>query len=167
MPRPHTGTQEASTVTPDPAPVSAPPDPTPDPVCGPVPSPAPLLAELPREARDVPAAFARRFNSGDADAVQEMYAPDAVFVPRGGAPAATPDAIRRANAGFLGLGLPITVRPRQIHVAGDTALLVVDWELDGEVDGARVRGTATDVARRGGDGRWRYVIDSPFGGCRP
>ncbi len=112
----------------------------------------------------MPAAFAQRFNSGDADAVQEMYAPDAVFVPRGGAPATTPDAIRRANAGFLGLGLPITVRPRQVQVAGDTALLVVDWELDGEVDGARVRGTATDVARRGGDGRWRYVIDSPFGG---
>ncbi|MFE6165805.1 hypothetical protein ACFQ7F_43675 [Streptomyces sp. NPDC056486] len=26
-----------------------------------------------------------------------------------------------------------------------------------------VRSTATDVARRGADGHWRYVIDSPFG----
>lgn len=32
-------------------------------------------------------------------------------------------------------------------------------------DGAAVRlaGTATDVARRGPDGLWRYVIDNPFG----
>ncbi len=32
-------------------------------------------------------------------------------------------------------------------------------------DGNRthVDGTATDVARRGADGCWRYVIDNPFG----
>ncbi|WP_239144276.1 hypothetical protein [Streptomyces sp. SID14515] len=32
-------------------------------------------------------------------------------------------------------------------------------------DGGQVRiaGTATDVARRGSDGFWRYVIDNPFG----
>src|SRR5262245_25258259 len=141
MPRPRTGTQEASTVTsvsaqpdpetvpdpePDPEPKPEPsrepgpgpkPIPGPEPVSGPVPAPAARRAELPREARDVPAAFALRFNSGDAEAVQEMYAPDAVFVPRNGAPATTPDAIRRANAGFLGLGLPITVRPRQVQVS--------------------------------------------------
>jgi hypothetical protein len=34
------------------------------------------------------------------------------------------------------------------------ALLAVDWEIDG---------TAVDVARRGPDGGWRYVIDNPFG----
>ncbi|UZJ29843.1 YybH family protein [Streptomyces endophytica] len=132
----------------------------------------------------MPYVFAARFNAGDPDAVQEMYAPDAVFVPPDGVPATTPEEIRRANAAFLALGLPITVRPRQVRVAGDTALLVVDWELGtGEGKGERngegkggdgggahsavagpVRGTATDVARRGPDGHWRYLIDSPFGG---
>lgn len=131
---------------------------------------------LPRTAHDVPYVFAARFNAGDPDAVQEMYAPDAVFVPPDGVPATTPEGIRRANAAFLALGLPITVRPRQVRVAGDTALLVVDWELGagkGEGDDGRgadgavagpVCGTATDVARRGPDGHWRYLIDSPFGG---
>ncbi len=135
---------------------------------------------LPRTAHDVPYVFAARFNAGDPDAVQEMYAPDAVFVPPDGVPATTPEGIRRANAAFLALGLPITVRPRQVRVAGDTALLVVDWELgagkgEGKGEGADgrgahgavagpVRGTATDVARRGPDGHWRYLIDSPFGG---
>ena len=57
-----------------------------------------------------------------------------------------------------GLGLPITVRPRRVEVAGDLALLIVDWTV-----GEDISGTATDVARRGADGCWRYVIDNPFG----
>jgi hypothetical protein len=35
---------------------------------------------------------------------------------------------------------------------------------DGDVD---LHGTATDVARRGADGAWRYVIDNPFGTALP
>lgn len=37
------------------------------------------------------------------------------------------------------------------------ALLIVGWTI------GDVTGTATDVARRAADGRWRYVIDNPFG----
>jgi uncharacterized protein (TIGR02246 family) len=121
---------------------------------------------LAREAADVPAVFAARFNSGDAQAVAQMYEPDAVFVPPTGGIADSPEAIARANAGFLGLGLPLTVRPRHTYVAGDVALLVVDWEIAGSgPDGAQVHieGTATDVARRGTDGCWRYAIDRPAG----
>ncbi|MGY1437664.1 Cif family virulence factor [Streptomyces reniochalinae] len=67
----------------------------------------------------------------------------------------TPQAVARANADFLALGLPLGVRPRHTYVADGAALLVVDWEIDGTgPDGARVHltGTATDVARRGADG---------------
>ncbi|WP_431043489.1 YybH family protein [Streptomyces sp. P1-3] len=121
---------------------------------------------LPAAAHDLPAVFAERFNSGDAAAVRELYEEGAVFVRPTGTPATTPEAISRANADFLGLGLPIAVTPRHIHVAGDIALLIVDWRLAGTApDGTpvRIEATATDVARRGPDGRWRYVIDSPFG----
>ena len=59
---------------------------------------------------------------------------------------------------FQALAVPITVRPRRVEVAGDLALLIVDWTV-----GDDISGTATDVARRGGDGCWRYVIDNPFG----
>ncbi|ATL30099.1 YybH family protein [Streptomyces formicae] len=113
---------------------------------------------LPTRAEDVPAAFAERFNSGDADAVRELYEDRAAFVPESGEAVHGSTAISTANAPFLALGLPISVRPRQVHVAGDIALLVVDWEIEG-----KIRSTATDVARRGADGYWRYVIDSPFG----
>lgn len=116
---------------------------------------------LPQRPDDVPSAFAERFNSGDPDAVRELYEPGACFVPESGTPVHGADAIAAQNAPFLALGLPILVTPRHVHVAGDTALLLVDWEIEG-----KVRATATDVARRGADGYWRYLIDSPFGSGR-
>ncbi|MFI8998823.1 YybH family protein [Streptomyces sp. NPDC053542] len=106
----------------------------------------------------MPAAFAERFNSGDPRAVRGLYEAEAAFVPESGEAVHGAAAIARQNAPFLGPGLPISVRPRQVHVADDIALLIVDWEIRGTVSG-----TATDVARRGADGYWRYVIDSPFG----
>jgi ketosteroid isomerase-like protein len=48
-------------------------------------------------------------------------------------------------------------------VAGDIALLIVGWSIAG----LDAQGTATDVARRGPDGRWRYVIDNPYGTGTP
>ncbi|MEV0977261.1 DUF4440 domain-containing protein [Streptomyces sp. NPDC049915] len=73
---------------------------------------------------------------------------------------------RVANIAFQALGIPITVRTRHTYVAGCLALLVVDWVIDGPgPDGTQVHleGTATDVARRGHDGLWCYVMDNPFG----
>ncbi|MDT0265325.1 DUF4440 domain-containing protein [Streptomyces sp. DSM 44915] len=117
-----------------------------------------------RRAAEVPAVFAARFNSADpAAAVAGMYAEDAVFVTPAGRVARGAAAVAEANAGFLAAGRPIAVRPRRITEVGDTALLVVDWALVG----TDVGGTATDVARRGADGVWRYLIDSPTGGDPP
>ncbi|MFF4220580.1 MULTISPECIES: YybH family protein [Streptomyces] len=121
---------------------------------------------LPTTPDQLPHVFAARFNGRDAAAVQEVYERGATFVPEPGSPVTTAEGIAAANARFLGLGLPITVRPRHVYAAGDIALLVVDWEIDGTgPDGRplRIEATATDVARRGADGRWRYVVDNPFG----
>lgn len=113
---------------------------------------------LPTRAEDVPAAFAERFNSGDPLAVRELYEEHAAFVPESGTPVHGIAEIAEENGPFLAIGLPISVRPRHVHICRELALLVVDWEIEGVV-----RSTATDVARRGADGYWRYVIDSPFG----
>ncbi|WP_433336972.1 YybH family protein [Spirillospora sp. CA-294931] len=118
---------------------------------------------------DVPAVFAERFNSGDPRALAEVYESTAVFVPESGEAVSGRD-LDEANAAFQGLGIPIAVRPRHVHAAGDLALLIVDWLIDGTGrDGrpVRIEGTATDVARRGADGFWRYAIDSPFGTGAP
>lgn len=112
-----------------------------------------------------PSVFQSAFNSGSAQALAAVYDQNAVFVTRAGEPV-TGEELRAANAAFQSLGLPISVRPRHTYVADDIALLIVDWAIDGEgPDGEHVHieGTATDVARRGPDGLWRYVIDNPFG----
>ncbi|MCP2259973.1 Ketosteroid isomerase homolog [Streptoalloteichus tenebrarius] len=116
-----------------------------------------------------PAAFAAAFATGRGDLLDQVYEPDAVLVPRPGHPVTGAER-RAANERFLALGLPITVHPRHTYVVDDIALLIVDWVIDGiGPDGRHVHieGTATDVARRGPDGRWRYVIDNPFGTARP
>ncbi|PRX68353.1 uncharacterized protein (TIGR02246 family) [Nonomuraea fuscirosea] len=124
-----------------------------------------MMRQLAERPEDVPAVFAERFNSGDAEAVAEVYESGAVFVPEPGTGLTGQDA-RAANERFLGLGLPIDVRPRHVYATGDIALLIVDWTIDGtDGDGhpVHIEGTATDVARRGEDGRWRYAVDNPFG----
>ena len=112
-----------------------------------------------------PRVFAAAFNSGDPDRVEQVYEPDGVLMTEAGQ-ALSGAARRDANTGLMVLGLPIRVEPRSVSVNGDLALLVVDWTITGrsaegrEVD---VRGTATDVARRGPNGYWRYAIDNPWG----
>ncbi len=116
-----------------------------------------------------PFVFAAAFNSGDPAAVERVYEDFGVLVPEPGRPVAGAER-ERANRALQGLGVPIEVVPRHVYVADDIALLIVDWVIDGrDADGGavHVRGTATDVARRGADGRWRYVIDNPFGVAVP
>ncbi len=128
-----------------------------------------LMRQLARTPEDVPAAFAERFNSGDPNALAEMYEEDAVFVSRPGNPLTGAQA-HAANLDFLRLGPPITVHPRHIYTTGDLALLIVDWTLKGTTPDGRhlhLEGTATDIARRGPDGHWRYAIDNPFGTAPP
>ncbi|MBF9134985.1 DUF4440 domain-containing protein [Plantactinospora sp. S1510] len=117
------------------------------------------------DASQHPWIFAQAFNAGNAAAVEQVYEPEGVFVAAPGQPV-NGAARAAANQRFLDLGLPIDIRPRHVYVADDIALLIVDWTIDGQgADGQHVHleGTATDVARRGPDGCWRYVIDNPFG----
>ncbi|MBG6135637.1 YybH family protein [Longispora fulva] len=121
---------------------------------------------LTTDAEQHPAVFATSFNTGSPEALARVYEGDcAVFVPSPGV-SLTGDDRSRALAGFLGLGLPISVRTRHTYVVDDIALLIVDWVIDGpgpDGEHTHIEGTATDVARRGADGLWRYIIDNPFG----
>lgn len=113
----------------------------------------------------LPGVFADAFNTGDAAAVERLFEPDAVFVTVPGE-LVSGAARRRATADFLRLGVPIAITVRHCYVCGDLALLIGDFVIDGTgPDGTHVHleGTATDVARRGADGCWRYVIDNPPG----
>jgi len=55
---------------------------------------------------------------------------------------------------------------RHVLANGDTALLVIDWEIeakDASGNTFTIPGTSTDVVRRGADGTWRCIIDNPHG----
>ncbi|WP_327092308.1 DUF4440 domain-containing protein [Nonomuraea sp. NBC_01738] len=123
------------------------------------------VAAPPREAHRLAVAFAAAFNAGDARALDRLYADDGILVPTPGHPV-TGTQRAAANRQLLCHGLPITIRLRHAYVSGDVALLIADWSISGTAGGGDpidLKGTATDVARRGPDGLWRYAIDNPLG----
>lgn len=113
---------------------------------------------------DLHPAWAERFNAGDVDGMLALAEPGSGFAPQPGL-VVTGEDYRSALAGFLAMGLPITLTLRHSLVVDDIALLVYDWTIAGTAaDGNEVdlAGSTADVARKGPDG-WRYVLDNPFG----
>ncbi|MFI9415154.1 YybH family protein [Nocardia gamkensis] len=102
-----------------------------------------------------------RFNSGKVEAMMGLYGHGAIFVTDSGDILADPKEIAAALANFLALELPMKAIARHIFVSDDIAEIVLDWSIDG--DGVHLEGTACDIARRGSDGYWRYIIDNPYG----
>ncbi len=124
-----------------------------------------LSVELADEPGYHVAAYIAAFNTGSVEALDKVYEEHGAVVPRPGHPATGADR-RAVNRHLLSFGLPIEARTRHVYVVDDLALLIVDWSIRGTgPDGREVNleGTASDVARRGADGKWRYVIDNPFG----
>ncbi|MEV5323211.1 DUF4440 domain-containing protein [Nonomuraea sp. N2-4H] len=112
---------------------------------------------------DAAARFVEAMNSGGS--LDHVYEDGAVLIPVPGHPV-TGSALAAANRHLQSFGVPMEAVPRQVYVAGDIALLIVDWSMRGTArDGTKIdmSGTATDVLRRGADGQWRYVIDNPHG----
>lgn len=96
--------------------------------------------------------------------VDRFYEPGAVpqpIKPLTGAPARL-----AAYEHLLAFGVPMRATTRHMYVAGDIALSVVDWSMTGVARQGHpldLHGVAADVLRRGADGRWRYLINNPFG----
>jgi ketosteroid isomerase-like protein len=110
--------------------------------------------------------YCATFARGSGELLDRLYEPGAVLVPRPGHPLTGAPQRIAAHNHLIGFGLPMTARTRHVYVADDVALLVVDWSMTGtgrQGHPVDLHGTAADVARRGPDGRWRYVIDNPFG----
>ncbi|GAA5014455.1 YybH family protein [Actinopolymorpha pittospori] len=120
---------------------------------------------LPNKPEDVIPSLIERFNSGKVDAMMTLYE-GAVLIADDGGTVTDRAEIAAALERDLSLGLPLEANARHVFVADDIAQIVVDWSIDGTgPDGkhVRVEGTASDVARRGADGLWRYLIDNRLG----
>lgn len=121
------------------------------------------LAETPE---GIVPALLEHINSLDVEVMLGFYDEEGMIVNPTGAPQIGRAAIGAELRKYFGLGLPMQIVQRHMFVAGDTASLVLDWSIVGKgPDGSPVHlvATANDIARRGRDGRWRYLIDNPFG----
>jgi uncharacterized protein (TIGR02246 family) len=115
---------------------------------------------------DVIEEVAAGLGAGDLERVISLYEPDATFAPQPGQSIHGAGAIREALAAFIALQPRMTGEIEKVLVAGDTALVCNRWTLRGQQpDGKAVElgGTSADVLRRGEDGRWRILIDDPWG----
>jgi uncharacterized protein (TIGR02246 family) len=115
---------------------------------------------------DVVVAVGAGLAAGDIERVISLYEPDAMFVPQPGRSIRGEAAIREALRAFIALQPQMTGEIEKVLIAGDTALVCNRWALSGrEPDGTAVEmgGTSADVLRRREDGRWRILIDDPWG----
>jgi ketosteroid isomerase-like protein len=120
---------------------------------------------LPTEPEGVIPALVERFNSGKVSELMTLYE-GAVLVADDGRTVTDRTEIASELERDMSLGLPLAAKARHVFVAGDIAEIVVDWAIDGTGSDGRhvhVAGTASDVARRAEDGRWRYLIDNRLG----
>lgn len=121
---------------------------------------------LPTQPEGIVGSLVERFNSGKVSAMLGLYAPDAVLIAKDGRTVTERTEIAAELERDLRLGLPLEAKARHVFVAGDIAQIVVDWSISGTgPDGKHVHlgGSASDIARRGADGRWQYVIDNALG----
>jgi uncharacterized protein (TIGR02246 family) len=108
----------------------------------------------------------KAYNSGDIDALVELYEPDATIVPEPGSPVTGRAAIREALGPFLALRGQFQLRTSALIESGDVAVAYGDWSLTGGTDPdgnpVNLEGRSTDVLRKQPDGSWLDVIDDPF-----
>lgn len=98
------------------------------------------------------------------DQLVELYEPEAVFVPVPGEVHTGRDAIRGALRDMLALRPALKSVVSEVHLAGELALVIVDWTMQGTApDGSAVEqsGKSCDVLRRQADGTYRVVFDHP------
>ena len=108
----------------------------------------------------------RRISASDVEGALALYERDAAFTAAPGEVVTGQDAIRAALERFAALEPTLTGRVRKVVQAGDVALVLNDWTLEGRQPGGepvRMGGTSADVLRRQPDGRRLVAIDDPWG----
>ena len=126
-----------------------------------------LITGMPAStARDIHPLFRQAFNSGSLADLLALYEDHACFVTSDGSFVKNRAALRGTLEQFPGMKGHRERETGSVWESGDgeLALLSGRWILNGTgPDGAPIRmtGTSHEVARRGRDGSWCYVIDDP------
>ena len=108
----------------------------------------------------------KAINNDDAATAAAQYEPEAILVVEPGKIARGSEQIREAMIGFTALKPTLQSEKDLILVAGDTALLLSNWSLNGtgpEGEAIQMGGKSTDILRRQSGGNWLIAIDNPWG----
>lgn len=109
-------------------------------------------------------------NQGDLEGMAHLYEPNAAFVERDGKVVSGSAAIKEYLRGLLSNKTRMRINHLGTIDAGDVAVLLSEWELDGKApDGSHIsdRGNTYDIVRRRKDGTWRLIVDNPWGTVLP
>ena len=105
-------------------------------------------------------------NHADLERALALYEKDAVLVAQPGQVARGSAEIKEALAGFIAMKAKLQSEVQEIVEAGDIALYVSRWRLNGvDADGRPISmaGESSDILRRQKDGRWLVTLDNPWG----
>ena len=105
-------------------------------------------------------------NRSDLEGAAALYEKHAVLVAQPGQVARGNAELKNALAGFIALKATLRSDAHQVIEAGDIALYIARWRLDGTgPDGQAISmaGESSDVLRRQPDGRWLIALDNPWG----
>ena len=105
-------------------------------------------------------------NRADLEGASALYEKDAVLVAQPGQLARGSGELKNALAGFIAMRATLRSDAHQVIEAGDIALYIARWRLDGTGrDGQAISmaGESSDVLRRQPDGRWLIALDNPWG----
>jgi len=115
---------------------------------------------------DMAETFVQRFNDRDAAGMLALYESEALFTMDGENYARGTDQIKGVIDQLLGAPSTMKGKYDSVLIAGDTAVCKLRWELlDGE-GWISMDGVSMEVLRRGGDGKWRFIIDDATGTSR-
>jgi uncharacterized protein (TIGR02246 family) len=110
--------------------------------------------------------FSEALNAGNLEALVALYEPQATLTPAPGQVVTGAQAIREALSAFVALKPTLTLEVKTLAQTGDIALTSAKWALAGTgPDGKHttMSGYSVEVSRRQPDGRWLFVIDTPWG----
>jgi uncharacterized protein (TIGR02246 family) len=119
----------------------------------------------PHTPEDWPRLFTQSLNSGELEAVMELYEPDSRFVALSGETVGR-DQVRDVLAGMIQAKTRLQSRLVKVATVGDIALLCTDYEGSPASVSARpseARYRAIEVLRRQPDGTWKLLVGNPRG----
>ena len=105
-------------------------------------------------------------NRADLEGAVGLYEKNAVLIAQPGQIARGSAELKNALAGFIAMKATLRSDAQQVVEAGDIALYVSRWRLDGTGPDGRpisMAGESSDILRRQHDGRWLIAVDNPWG----